>query len=141
MTDNNEARSALLKRTDAVEEAYEFMLAYAAQGRSGSAEGAGQIREFLEMAVDALDGLAREFASELGGRGGLSSETYEPFVKVLEQDAASAGAALGLVLAQESISSQMVDSLNASIHLRALLTAMFLIDEIMRPLEAEASQD
>lgn len=35
MTGNNEARSALLKRTDAVEEAYEFMLAYAAQGRRG----------------------------------------------------------------------------------------------------------
>jgi hypothetical protein len=30
----------------------------------------------------------------------------------------------------------MVDNLNASIHLRALLTDLFLIDEIVRP-EAE----
>ncbi len=47
------------------------------------------------------------------------------------QDAQSLG--IQLVLAQPSISSQMVDNLNASIHLRALLTDLFLIDEIVRP--------
>ena len=45
-------------------------------------------------------------------------------------------AALELVLAQPSISSQLVDNLNASIHLRALLTDLFLIDEILGPGEA-----
>jgi hypothetical protein len=37
-----------------------------------------------------------------------------------------------LVLAQPSISSQTVDNLNASIHVRALLTDLFLIDEIVK---------
>ena len=37
-----------------------------------------------------------------------------------------------LVLAQPSISSQLVDNLNASIHLRALLTDLFLIDEVLK---------
>jgi hypothetical protein len=32
-------------------------------------------------------------------------------------------------LAQRAIGSQLVDNLNASIHLRALLTDLFLIDE------------
>ncbi len=37
-----------------------------------------------------------------------------------------------LVLAQPSISSQLVDNLNASIHIRALLTDLFLIDEVFK---------
>ena len=41
-------------------------------------------------------------------------------------------AAIQLVLAQPSISSQLVDNLNASIHLRALLTDLFLIDEVLK---------
>jgi hypothetical protein len=36
------------------------------------------------------------------------------------------------VLAQTSISSQLIDNLNAWIHLRALLTDLFLIDEILK---------
>ena len=36
------------------------------------------------------------------------------------------------MLAQPSISSQLVDNLNASIHLRALLTDLFLIDEVFK---------
>ena len=55
-----------------------------------------------------------------------------------DRDANDARAAIRLVLAQPSVSSQMVDNLNASIHLRALLTDLFLIDEIVRP-EAEAT--
>jgi len=51
---------------------------------------------------------------------------------VLERDASAAFAAFELVLAQPSISSQVVDNLNASIHVRALLTDVFLIDEILK---------
>jgi len=46
-------------RCDAVEECYEFLLAYAAQGLpsdQGSKSG-GQVREFLHRAVEALTGL------------------------------------------------------------------------------------
>jgi hypothetical protein len=51
---------------------------------------------------------------------------------VIRRDAADALAAIELVLAQRSISSQVVDNLNASIHVRALLTDLFLIDEILK---------
>ena len=47
-------------------------------------------------------------------------------------------AAVELVLAQPSISSQLVDNLNASIHLRALLTDLFLIDELLKSQPAAA---
>jgi hypothetical protein len=60
-------------------------------------------------------------------------ESYYAFIAMLNKDAADARTAVGLVLAQPSISSQLVDNLNASIHLRALLTDLFLMDEIVRP--------
>ena len=39
---------------------------------------------------------------------------------------------LRLVLAQPGISSQMIDNINASIHVRALLTDVFVVDEILK---------
>ena len=52
---------------------------------------------------------------------------------------ATAQAAVHLVLAQPAISSQLVDNLNASIHLRALLTDLFLIDEVLKTHQRQAS--
>jgi hypothetical protein len=37
-----------------------------------------------------------------------------------------------LVLAKSAISSQLIDNVNASIHLRALLTDLFIIDESLK---------
>jgi len=53
-------------------------------------------------------------------------------VKVLDRDANDTLAAIHLVLAQREIGSQLIDNLNASIHLRALLTDIFLIDESLK---------
>jgi hypothetical protein len=53
-------------------------------------------------------------------------------MSVIERDARDAQAAVQIVLAQPDISSQLVDNLNASIHLRALLTDLFLIDEVLK---------
>ena len=50
----------------------------------------------------------------------------------MDRDAQDSLAALELVLAQPAISSQLIDNLNASIHLRALLTDLFLIGEVFR---------
>jgi hypothetical protein len=57
---------------------------------------------------------------------------YEAFVSVLDHDARHAGAAVRLVLAQPSIGSLLVDNLNASSHLRAVLTDVFLLDEALK---------
>ena len=112
-------------RCDAIEECYEFMLAYAAQGLDSdqvSLQG-GQVRHLLGRSVTALTGIAGACAAELPG---------DEFIGVIERDAADALAAIRLVLAQPDISSQLIDNLNASIHLRALLTDLFLVDEILK---------
>ena len=121
-------------RCDAIEEAYEFMLAYAAQGlpnETGSVSGS-QIREFLRKCDAALTGLP-EALTNCGPRlDAPSSAAYHAFIRVVEQDARRAQAAVQLVLAQPSIGSQLVDNLNASIHVRALLTDLFLVDSVLK---------
>ena len=118
----------LAERIEAVEKAYEFMLAYAAQGRED--EDGGSLREFLARAAAALDGLAA--AARPNVQDSASRQAFAAFLEVLDDDARKAGAALRLVLAQKSITSQLVDNLNASIHVRALLTDVFLIDEALK---------
>ena len=126
-------RDELATRCDLIERAYEFMLAYAAQGLSGdaSSRSGGQLRELLARAASALDGLADQYAALVAAEGLEPRQAYSNFLHVLTRDAADARAAMELVLAQSAISSQIVDNLNASIHVRALLTDLFLIDEIL----------
>ena len=59
-------------------------------------------------------------------------DSAQAFVSVLSRDARDSLAAIELVLAQPTIISQRVDNLNASILLRALLTDLFLVGEIVR---------
>ena len=118
------------ERCNTIEECYEFMLAYAAQGLpsdQGSRTGA-QIREFLNRAVNALNGLAESCTTAVRNRDLEPVEKYQAFFDVIDRDARDSLAALELVLAQPAISSQLIDNLNASIHLRALLTDLFLVD-------------
>ena len=58
------------------------------------------------------------------------AQRYQAFFAVLDRDAHDSLAAVQLVLAQPTISSQLIDNLNASMHLRALLTDLFLLSEI-----------
>lgn len=126
-------RSEVNARCHIVEEAYEFMLAYASQGlpsEEGSLSG-GQIREYLRRCDAALADLAELVTAFVERLGVEPTAPYHAFITVLERDARDAQAALQLVLVQPSISSQLVDNLNASIHLRALLTDLFLIDNVV----------
>ena len=122
------------ERFEAIEECYEFMLAYAAQGLpsdEGSKSGT-QLREFLNRAVDALSGLADSCATAMRDEGLEREDRLPAFLTVLDRDARDSLAAIELVLAQPSISSQLIDNLNASMHLRALLTDVFLLGEVLR---------
>jgi hypothetical protein len=122
----------LADRCNVIEECYEFLLAYAAQGVGGEEGGgkSGQIRHFLERAAEALSDLKDAYESTVKG---LEPATrYWAFKGVLAQDAYNSLTAINLVLAQPAISSQLIDNLNASIHLRALLTDLFLVDEILK---------
>jgi hypothetical protein len=108
------------------------MLAYAAQGLADdrTSPSGSQLRSFLERADAALGDVPRLFKALIEQEKLKPADRYAAFGKVLEVDARAAQAAVRLVLAQDSISSQLIDNLNASIHLRALLTDLFLIDEI-----------
>jgi uncharacterized protein YutE (UPF0331/DUF86 family) len=121
-------------RCEVVEECYEFMLAYAAQGllTDKDSKSGGQVREFLHRAVKALTGLAETCAMAVKDEGLEPADKYLVFFAVLDRDSRDSLAAIELVLAQPGISSQLIDNLNASIHLRALLTDLFLLDEILK---------
>ena len=124
----------LKTRCDAIEECYEFMLAYAAQGvvDEASSQAAGQLRGLLARAEAALTGMGDAYRAVVERDGLEPVDRYRAFLEVLDRDARSALAAFQLVIAQPSISSQLIDNLNASIHVRALLTDLFLIDELLK---------
>ena len=129
MTDFTE----IAARCEAIEACYEFMLAYAAQGivddresRAGS-----QLRELLSRAVDAASGLPRAYAATVAALGFGEQRQYQDFLDVLTADTTRSLAAMRLVLVQPRISSQLVDNLNASLHVRTLLTDVFLLDAVL----------
>jgi hypothetical protein len=124
----------LVERCNTIEECYEFMLAYAAQGLShdaGSASG-GQLRDLLGRAVKSLAGLPAAYKAAISHANLQPAARHHAFLAVLDRDCGDALASMELVLAQPGISSQLIDNLNASIHLRALLTDLFLLDEIAK---------
>jgi hypothetical protein len=122
----------LAARCDIIEECYEYMLAFAGQGLPGEVGKGGVIRDFLGRATVALTGLSQVCADAVKQEGLEHPERYQAFVAVVQRDAQDSLAAIEIVLAQSIISSQLIDNLNASIHLRALLTDLFLIDEIIK---------
>ena len=128
------------ERCDTIEECYEFTLSYAARGLSSEEDSdhGTQIRNQLGRAAAALAGLEASCAAAINEERLAPAERYEAFFRVLARDAKDALAAIELVLAQRVISSQLIDNLNASIHLRALLTDLFLITEILELQETRA---
>jgi hypothetical protein len=120
-------------RIDAIEESYEFFLAFAAQGLTsdqGSKSG-GQLRIFLGKSEAALDGLVGALRGLVAEASLEPATTWAEVLDVVERDASDALSALRLVAAQSSVSSQLIDNLNANIHFRALLTDLFLVDELI----------
>jgi len=125
----------LKQRIEAIETGYEFMLAYAAQGRQTDKGGGSgsKLREHLNGMVGALDGLGAAATNAAAAIEAEFPKVGEAFFAAVDNDARIALAALRLVLARADISSQLIDNLNASIHLRALLTDLFIVDEALRP--------
>ncbi len=123
------AHDELKARIDAIEESYEFFLAYAAQGLTTDqgAKSGGQLRDFLKKLEHALDGLA----DELAVTAVEPADAWTDMVSVVRADAHAAHSAVRLVSARPGVSSQLIDNLNANIHLRALLTDLFLVDDLL----------
>ena len=129
-----------LARCDVIEECYEFLLGYAAQGLlSDESNAVGrEVRRHLERAREALIDLAESCRRAVADhqlepvQKPELVQKYDAFCSMLERDASDSLAAIDLVLAQPGLSSQLIDNLNASSHLRALLTDLFLVGEILR---------
>jgi len=128
------AREELARRVDAIEGGYEMMLAYAAQGvpsDQGASSGA-QLRAHLQRFDEALTGLVDALRQLAEATGAQPAASVEAFLQVIGRDAECTQSALRLVMAKPGISSQLIDNVNASIHVRALLTDIFLIDEVLK---------
>ncbi len=128
-------RDELAGRIDAIESGYEYLLAYAAQGRTthqGAGSAASRVGEQLEAMRAALDGLGNVVRVVAASDEHDAVTIGAEFFDALDRDTAAARSAIGLVLSRPDISSQLVDNLNASIHLRATLTDLFVLDEVLK---------
>ena len=120
----------LSARIEVIESGYEFLLAYAAQGRQQD-EGS-TVRQTLEDMSAALDGLGAMVVSAVGGVAVHGRPDTAEFLAAVGHDARLARGAIGLVISRKSISSLLIDNLNASVHVRALLTDLFLVEQALK---------
>ena len=112
--------NSLHEYIEVIEAGYEFLLAYAAQGRvSDQGKNGSEVRTTLTGMSEAAAAISASLASD------------DDFAGVVIDDARTSIAAISLVLNQDNISSELIDNLNASIHVRALLTDLFLLSETL----------
>lgn len=125
------ARGRLAATIETIERAYEYLLAYAAQGRRDDA--GTEARATLQALHAALAEIGPRAIAALGeaGSGGGAGADVTAYLAAVEQDARIARGAVALVLSRPQIASLLVDNLNASVHLRALLTDAFLLDQAL----------
>jgi hypothetical protein len=127
-------RADLHAHVDAIETSYEFFLAYAAQGIvDGRASNlSGELHGFLDRAGAALQAIADGLPALMESERLAPAQSYEELAAVIGRDARTSLAAVRIVREQPAISSQLIDNLNAFTHLRALLTDLFLLDELLQ---------
>lgn len=128
--------ASLKEKVDAIESGYEFLLAYAAQGLAtdeGSAH-SEQLRAYLRRMDEAIAGLEPVLRAVIDAAGQRTH--FDDFLGLLSRDAAAARAAIKVVESRPGISSQLVDNLNGSVHLKALLMDLFLADEAVKGMGA-----
>src|SRR5215471_18358920 len=104
------ARAELEQRIEAIESGYEFMLAYAAQGRDtdkGAAAGRN-VREYLERMSAALEDLSAVIGACATSVDPSLVTTAAAFFAAIDADAKVARAAVKLALARPDISSQLI---------------------------------
>ena len=128
--------------SERIEECYEFTLSFAARGISGEvgSDTTRQVKEQLQRSLDAMHALKSCCTDLLQNQALEPRVKYENFFAAMEHDAAGASAAMELVMELPAIGSQVIDNLNASIHLRALLADLFLLTEILENQRVRTAQ-
>jgi hypothetical protein len=123
------AHAQLAATIDTIERAYEYLLAYAAQGRRDDAgTEARATLATLHGALSDIGALAKAAFADLDA----AASGVAAYLDAVEHDARVARGAVTLVLGRPRIGSLLVDNLNASVHLRALLTDAFLLDQALQ---------
>lgn len=125
-----EQQPELARRIDIIERGYEYLLAFAAQGRRSDA--GSEVRSTLLAMHDALEGLDRILTTIVTVDGPAQRHDASAFLAAVRDDALKARGAIAFTLNCGTIGSQLIDNLNASIHVRALLTDLFLADQALR---------
>ena len=109
-----------------IEEAYEYMLAYAAQGRAD--EGAGSdgahIRIFLKQFHEELTHIQK-----INVKRGKGEEDLKDFLSALNRDTKTVVSVIKVLLNRKNISSEMIDNANGLISVRSYLTSLFFLDK------------
>jgi hypothetical protein len=121
----------LARGIECIERGYEYLLAYAAQGRRDD-EGT-EVRQTLREMHATLATLGTHLETAITLDSAQAARDATAFLEAIAEDARKAQGAIALVLSRAVIGSLLIDNLNASIHLRALLTDMFLADQALRP--------
>jgi hypothetical protein len=127
-----------------IETSYEYMLAYAAQGRktepaTGNGADGPSIRDFLQDLIWSIEHISEGFLQALQP-GEKNLENIQAFNSTLTADALSALTVVKMVYDAPTLSSQLIDNLNASSHLRCLLTDIFVLDEVQKIYRQTATQ-
>jgi hypothetical protein len=124
-----DAAVAMRNAIDTVEEAYEFMLAYAAQGRKREPEdeSVSRIRHYLTGFAGALDAMQQAIPAI------MTTEAGQRFRARFLDDIAVTRSVIALLLEQPSITSDMIDNTNGLIALRAFMTDLFFVDQAILP--------
>ena len=125
-----EPNAELARRIDIIERGYEYLLAFDAQGRRN--EAGSEVRTTLLAMHDALEGLERVVTASINVETGAQRHDDSAFMTAIRDDARKARGGIAFTLNCSTIGSQLIDNLNASIHVRALLTDLFLVDQALR---------
>ncbi len=119
---------AIRAHIERIEEAYEFMLAYAAQGRSD--EGAGPDGAHIRIFLTQFDTAAIAIVGELHSLPGAGGEAAA-VLAALKADSAIVRSVLRTMLARDQITSEVVDNANGLISVRSYLTGLFFLDKAL----------
>ena len=114
------------EKIERIEEAYEYMLAYAAQGRADEGAGAdgAQIRTFINqfnLSLKELDSFTSDISKEV--------PDADDFIDCFKSESKVMGSVLKVLLAKKNLSSEVIDNTNGLISVRTYLTSLFFIDK------------
>ncbi len=91
-----------------------------------------RLKRYLDRTASALSDLPVALGELLDSGEVEGVEEVVAFRSLVNEDASRAEAVVALVRSRAAISSQLVDNLNASVHIRKLLTDLFLLDEVLK---------